>query len=125
MAGIRILVTGSRKWVDRMAVQQELFRTADAWHTPLSECTVVHGAARGLDTLAHVAALSMGMQVEAHPADWDQHPRKAGPIRNQAMIDAGAAVCLAFPLPGSIGTWDCIRRANKARILVVIVAEVE
>jgi hypothetical protein len=34
------------------------------------------------------------------------------------MVDLGADLCLAFPMPRSRGTWDCVRRAKKAGIVV-------
>lgn len=42
----------------------------------------------------------------------------AGPIRNQAMVDAGAEMCLAFhrAISASKGTKDCARRAIAAGI---------
>lgn len=39
------------------------------------------------------------------------------------MVDLGADICLAFPTKSSIGTWDCVRRANAAGIRVIIVPE--
>lgn len=36
------------------------------------------------------------------------------------MVDSGAEVCLAFPEDDSRGTWDCVRRAEKANILVKV-----
>lgn len=43
----------------------------------------------------------------------------AGLVRNQLMVDLGADICLAFPLPGSRGTWDCMGRAEAAGIKVI------
>ena len=34
------------------------------------------------------------------------------------MVAAGADVVLAFPLPGSRGTWSCVRLALKAGLEV-------
>lgn len=41
-------------------------------------------------------------------------------IRNQEMADRGADLCLAFPGPESVGTWDMIRKARAAGIPVHI-----
>lgn len=35
------------------------------------------------------------------------------------MVDLGADLCLAFPLPDSRGTKDCMARAKKAGIKVI------
>lgn len=110
-------------------------------HGPM---VVVHGKCpTGADEIADMwcirAELILGYQVtvERYPADWQRtcdgrctHARRfkngkpwcpsAGPLRNQYMVNLGADECLAFPLPGSRGTWDCVRRARAAGIPVVI-----
>lgn len=93
--------------------------------------TLVHGAARGVDSLAAELCTTYGWQVVAMPAEWQRcspdvpedlggcpprpHLRtrrsggvycpNAGPARNQRMVDreprAELAVC--FPLVGSRG----------------------
>ncbi|MBF6326499.1 DUF2493 domain-containing protein [Nocardia cyriacigeorgica] len=116
----RLLVTGSRDWVDRQTIRDAL---AQAWRDlQPGPIVLVHGAARGADSIAADIWTSGGLPVEAHPADWDTHGRKAGVLRNQVMVDAGADLCLAFPFPlgRSIGTWDCIRRAKAAGIHVKV-----
>lgn len=121
---MRILITGSRDWTDRDTIRTALGETAHtAWlerGEAMSDHTVVHGAAAGADAIAAWLATMVGMKVEAHPADWATCGKAAGGIRNQRMVDLGADVCLAFPLRGSRGTWDCVRRAQVARIPVVI-----
>lgn len=72
------------------------------------------------DWLAHQIAEELGWTDEPHPAEWHRLGPRAGPIRNQAMVDAGADVCLAFASPGSRGTWDCVRRAREAGIRVEV-----
>ena len=114
----RILVTGSREWTDPAPVLAAIERVEARSTGPL---VLVHGAARGLDLLA--ARLVRGRPrwtEEAHPADWATHGRAAGHRRNAEMVDLGAALCLAFPLPGSRGTWDCVRRAVDAGVPTLV-----
>ncbi|GHE33275.1 hypothetical protein GCM10017673_40260 [Streptosporangium violaceochromogenes] len=127
----RILVTGSRRLTDAHALEAALTNT---WHdvTQLGEeMLVVHGACypqpnasgqrpyRSADWLTHLWCATRGVQDEPHPADWHTHGKAAGPIRNQAMVALGAALCIAAPLGASTGTRDCTRRARAAGIEVV------
>lgn len=74
---LRILVTGSRDFVDRGLARQAIVwaaRVAGVGNP--ADVTVVHGAARGADvTLAEVAE-SFGCVVETHPARWEELGRK-------------------------------------------------
>jgi hypothetical protein len=144
MTGLRILITGSRDWRDKRAIADAL-RWAITTRQPRPtkhQVTIVHGAARGADTLAGEIAASWGVHVEDYPvtrADWDApctpqcqpgHRRarrdgstfcpSAGNRRNQRMVDLGADVCLGFPKDAEwSGTRDCMSRAAKAGIRVV------
>lgn len=85
---------------------------------------VVHGDARGADKCAKWAAEEMlGIPCHTHPADWDRYGKAAGSIRNQEMLDKhpDIGMVLAFPLPGSIGTWDMVGRARPDIPITVIV----
>lgn len=81
---------------------------------------IVHGAARGADTIARLVAEDLGLATEAHPADWKKHGKAAGPIRNQEMLDSGIDLVIAFP--GGNGTADMVKRARQAGVEVVEVA---
>lgn len=117
-------------WTDRNTIHRaiidtvadlgaHLIRSAEpGGPTPGVTVTVIHGGARGADQLAGDLARRAGFTVEPHPADWVARGRAAGPIRNQAMVDAGADICLAFPIGPSPGTRDCARRAAAAGIPV-------
>jgi hypothetical protein len=117
------LVTGSRSWVDADAVYRALFATRMRANIG-EQVTVVHGhCPTGADHFADEWAtqcVDPDVMVERHPADWSRG-KKAGPERNQRMVDAGADVCLAFPLPTSRGTWHCMRAAERAGIPVQVI----
>lgn len=113
----RILITGSRDWR-----RPDIIRAALVAHGP---GVVVHGAARGADTLAALVAKLLKWPAEPHAADWKRDGKRAGHLRNARMVALGADVCLAFPGPDSIGTWDCVHRARAAGIPVHIFTEDE
>lgn len=51
-------------------------------------------------------------------AEWDRLGRKAGPIRNQRMLDEGKpALVIAFP--GGTGTAGMVAIARKGRVPVI------
>lgn len=128
---LRILITGSRAWTDRKAIARALTDAIDKHgahlliqdeHGPKllwDQITVVHGGARGADRIAGQIAAVWGMHVEEHPADWDQYGKAAGAIRNKAMVNLGADVCLAFPTQRSIGTRHCMQLARDAGIPIL------
>jgi len=114
---VRVIVTGSRALTDRDLVWEAL--AVARWE--LGPLIVVHGAAPGADTLAALWVEQhpgLDCAEEPHRADWARLGRGAGPIRNQAMVDAGAVLCIGFPVSGSRGTRDCMRRAEAAGIPV-------
>ena len=99
-----VVVTGDREWTNPDIVIRRL-------STLQSTDTLVHGAARGLDTMAGVCATEMGLTVHAMPADWTAHGRAAGPIRNRAMVDTYKPdLVLAFhdDITQSKGTLDMV-----------------
>jgi len=123
---MRILVCGGRNYNDRTALFTALDQIAeeygakmepDKYGNWLPTFTVIHGAARGADSLAHDYAVSSWCPQERFPADWQKHGRAAGPIRNQQMIDIGRPD-LVVAFPGGRGTADMVRRAREAGVPV-------
>ena len=118
---MRILVTGSRYWKDVQAVYDAIYNIASKNRD--KEVVVVHGnCPTGADAMAKeyvgISSLRNILDHEPHDADWDRYGRAAGPIRNQEMVDAGADICLAFPLGESRGTRGCMKMAEDAGIEV-------
>lgn len=144
---VHVLVTGSRTWDDHQAIADALL---NAWHDATQTVSeevrfiVVHGdCPTGADAIAKQWALDNGLIHQPHPADWSApcpddclptphrktSPKHgdycplAGHRRNQLMVDYSADLVLAFHRNNSRGTADCIRRAKKAGIPVLIVEE--
>jgi hypothetical protein len=112
---LRVLVCGGRDYDDRDRVWGEL----DAIHraTPIS--CVIEGGARGADYLAARWSATNDLNEHARfTADWTLHGRKAGPIRNQQMLDQGKPD-LVVAFPGGRGTADMVSRAKAAGVKVV------
>ena len=111
---MRILICGGRDPSDEVC---------DAvWNWVMEHCepgdVVIHGAARGVDTQAMIAAQTLpGVKHLPFQADWHAHGKAAGPLRNQRMIDEGKPDrVVAFP--GGRGTADMVRRAKAAGLSV-------
>ena len=109
----RLLVTGSRDWTDKATIYSAISNAA----IPPWGWTLVSGACpTGADRIAEGFAEGLGMVVERHPADWDQHGKRAGFLRNAAMVQLGADVCLAFIKSASKGATMTANLAEKAGI---------
>lgn len=89
-------------------------RALDLLHERRRITLVIHGAARGADTLAANWAASRGVEAKAYPADWDRHGKAAGHIRNAAMLTEEPDGVVAFP--GGRGTSDMRRKAEAAAV---------
>lgn len=110
----RVLITGSRNWTDEAPIR-ELIDSLP------SDAIVIHGNAPGADLIANRLSLARGLHVKAWQAAWHRFGRDAGPMRNQRMVDEGKPTeAHAFPLPGSRGTWDCVRRCEAAGVPVTV-----
>jgi hypothetical protein len=112
----RILITGSRTWT-----AATLLRTTLAhWRQVYPDAVLVHGACRGADLIAAGIWQGWHLPTEPHPADWAQHGRAAGFLRNQHMVDLGADVCLAFIRDHSRGAEHTAALATAAGIYTVL-----
>jgi YspA, cpYpsA-related SLOG family len=114
---MRVLVCGDRNWVDPAPIRRELRKLKRA--SRKEPLVVIEGAARGADNIAGAIALSMGCEVEAYPAKWEEYGRAAGPIRNKEMLVKGKPdLVIAFHpnIEESKGTANMVSQAQKAGI---------
>lgn len=126
-----ILETGSRYWPSALTVADALNGVCARVATG-RRVVVRHGdCPDGADRFTRLWADSFYGSLITHdpwPAEWGTFGAKAGPIRNSAMVQAGANVCVAFFGPcmsqkcpqktahWSHGTTDCARKARAAGI---------
>lgn len=109
---MRILVCGGRDFDDYNILSQHLNQYIS------SGLTLIHGAARGADSLAERWAKDNADNIEAYPADWDKYGKRAGYIRNVQMLNEGKPD-LVIAFPGGKGTQMMINLAEAAGIPVV------
>lgn len=112
---MRVLVCGGRDFDNWGLLDYTLTLEIPQLH---HDHTLISGDACGADWLARSWAKWMGLKYEGYPADWKNHGRAAGAIRNQQMLEEGKPD-LVIAFPGGTGTADMVRRAEKAGVEVV------
>jgi len=111
---MRILVCGGRDFNDYDLLHMYMCTIDGA--TP--DSVIIHGAAKGADSLADKWAKDNNIKLKVYPADWEQHGKSAGPIRNQQMLNEGKPdLVLAFP--GGKGTAHMVSIARKKGVKVI------
>ena len=111
---MRAIICGSRYWND----WRSIFKALDEIHARTQISCAITGGAPGVDFHAWQWALDRKVDRVVYPADWKQHGRAAGPIRNQQMLDEGCPdVVIAFP--GGTGTANMIGLASRRGVNVI------
>jgi hypothetical protein len=109
---MRVLVCGGRDFSDDALLNTKL----DALHAERPISLLLSGGTRGAGTLAVKWAQQRGITTVVYQADW-KLGLKAGPVRNQQMLDLGKPD-LVVAFPGGRGTADMMARALKAKVQV-------
>lgn len=131
MSTAYILITGSREWDDTDTIGRALMQ---AWLDLGRDAVLVSGAARGADKIAEGHWQAQGLTVERFPvtpAEWKRLGRRAGPARNQRMVDFVAdrrsegsrVLCLAFIKNNSSGASGTVEMAEAADIEVRVLRD--
>lgn len=112
--GERVLVCGGRNYDRWPEVRDTLNNARDVRGVSL----IITGGASGADRLAERWAQHERIPVCVFPANWQFLGRKAGPLRNQAMLDF-AKPHLVVAFPGGRGTEDMVNRAIAAGLPIM------
>ncbi len=110
---MKVLVCGGRDYDDYPAVAKMLGNLS------VRPSLIIHGAARGADTLAAKWAVMTDTPIMRFPADWQRDGKAAGPIRNSRMLAEGRPD-LVVAFPGGRGTADMVAKARKAGVPVIV-----
>ena len=104
--GEKVAIVGSREWTDHEMIKDYVYSLDE-------DDTVVSGGARGVDQFAEIYARERGLTVLVFKADWNQHGKRAGMLRNHDIIAAADRV-VGFWDGKSNGTQHSIGLAKKA-----------
>ena len=107
---MKVLICGGRDFNDYSALSSAMKLL------PFDVSMVIQGGARGADSLAKKWAISNGIHYVEVPALWDSFNKKAGSLRNAAMLSLDPGYCIA--LPGGFGTMDMVHKCIKAGVQV-------
>lgn len=112
---MKIAVVGSREYPKLEEVRQFVFEQPRT-------TVIVSGGALGVDKVAVESARDYGMPYEVHLPDWNKHGRKAGIVRNRAIVDSSVEV-VAFWDGKSKGTQFTIEYAKSQGKRVTVIGE--
>lgn len=138
--GIKLIIAGDRNFNDYVTFTDRLEQVIKKNKWNVSE--VVHGAAKGADSLADKWAKDNDVDITEKPAEWDnlkqegaiikerknpwtkkmeKYNCRAGHYRNTMMAEYGDAL-VAFQLSGNTpGTQDMIKKAQERGLPVEVI----
>jgi hypothetical protein len=111
---MRVLICGGRDFADKRLVMTTMAQVEERG----AITCVIEGGYRGADEIGKLWAEWKGLPVLEVKANWKHYGKRAGPVRNQWMLD----LCrpdLVVAFPGGSGTEDMILRADNAGIDVL------
>jgi|SRR5581483_677657 len=100
---MKVIIAGSRTLSDLDLVEQTVCSFIDP--TQISE--VVSGGAKGVDFAGECFATKYRIPIKRFPADWKQHGKKAGYLRNVEMAQYADAL---------VAIWDGESKGTKHMI---------
>jgi YspA, cpYpsA-related SLOG family len=110
---LKVIVCGGRDETSKDYV----WRGLDTFHREKEITAIAHGGARGVDALTYEWAAERKIGQRIFKAAWKTAGLRAGPLRNQQMLDAFQPdFVIAFC--GGRGTADMVRKAMKAGVKV-------
>jgi hypothetical protein len=110
---MKVIIAGGRDITDYSLVLSAL---AEA---NLQPTAIVSGGAPGVDALGERYASEMNLPLHIYEANWKEHGKAAGPIRNRKMAEYADAL-LAIWDGESRGTKNMIEEATKKGLRVYV-----
>jgi len=111
---MKVIVAGSRNITNRYAVEKAI--TESGFQIDELVCGM---CGSGADLIAYLWASPRLIPIKEFPADWETSGKKAGPIRNQRMVNYADAL-IAIWDGQSAGTKDVIEKAKKKKLKIYI-----
>jgi hypothetical protein len=124
---MKILVCGGRDYNNYSKVNEilsliceenNLKTEPDSFGNYLYTPTIIHGAAKGADSLADQWAVANWTKLEVYPAKWSKWGKSAGYTRNKQMLEEGKPD-LVVAFPGGKGTAMMVKLAKEAGVKVI------
>ena len=112
----RVIIAGGRDFNNYEGLAQVMDRLLA---NVTDEIQIVCGMARGADRLGERYAKERGYSIRYFEADWDEHGRAAGYIRNEEMAKNADAL-VAFWDGQSKGTYHMIETAQRYKLDVCV-----
>ena len=112
---MKLLITGSRQFTDYEGLKLAI--AAVEKERGKAVTLLLHGGAKGADTLAHRYAEEMGIEVEVILPDYKSHHGKQAPLKRNEELVKRAEVVLALygPRGRKGGTYYTAQKAMMAR----------
>jgi hypothetical protein len=111
---MKILVCGGREYVNK----KFLYEFLDNFHKNSPVTKLIHGGAKGADSLAGEWAIQNKIETIVYKANWEKYGKTAGPIRNIQMLEEESPeVIIAFP--GGKGTLHMINISKRKNFRVI------
>lgn len=104
MSTFKVVICGCRDFYDYGYLKEKCLYYLQ---NKMPDVLIISGAASGADELGERFAQEHHLKIERHPADWDRYGKRAGPIRNEEMVQR---------CDGVIAFWDGKSRGTKTTI---------
>ncbi len=112
---MNVIIAGSRNFDNYKLLKEKV----DNILKDKKDITIVSGTANGADKLGEKYAFENNLSLKKFPADWEEHGKSAGYIRNEQMAKF-SQILIAFWNGKSKGTKHMIDLANKHSLDVYV-----
>lgn len=115
---MRILICGGRNFNDKQLFIRAMKELEEKHgHFSTENTVIIHGAARGADTLGMEYGYSRRFLVKPFHANWERYGKSAGVLRNVEMLEKGEPN-LVVAFPSGRDTAHMVRIAKAANVPV-------